>query len=288
VLECKEGRKLIVPGGGGNVLRAWFGDPEKPWEDGDGCGQECTEVVAKRLKMGNGAVVASNACLGGYDPAPGVFKHLLVEVKSQESGGMVEEASGPRIFESPDEVQSPRWVAFVRHAQAGHNVDKELVMRPDNPLTAEGKAQAQRAGEGAAGAAARAAELVITTPLMRAMQTTSLILGPDPKPEARILIDVMGTERYAAPCDEGSPPGKLRAELPEASLAWEGWDTLPEKWWPEPEEDAYARVQAFMEMIRQRPEERIVCVGHGGFWEMVLDRYLDNCEVVYCNRSLSS
>ena len=36
--------------------------------------------------------------------------------------------------------------------------------------------------------------------------------------EARILIDVMGTERYAAPCDEGSPPGKLRAELPEALL----------------------------------------------------------------------
>lgn len=31
-----------------------------------------------------------------------------------------------------------RWVAFVRHAQAGHNVDPDLIMNPDNPLTDEG------------------------------------------------------------------------------------------------------------------------------------------------------
>mmetsp|Transcript_97684 Transcript_97684/g.252792 ORF Transcript_97684/g.252792 Transcript_97684/m.252792 type:complete len:296 (-) Transcript_97684:48-935(-) len=288
VLECPEGSRLLVPGGAQNVLRAWFGDAAQPWQEGEGCGRFCTDTVVQRLAESGGAIVASCPCLGD-DPAHGTFKHLLVEVRDEELKGeaRVEDAGGPRLFDAPDEVLSaPRWIAFVRHAQAGHNVDEALVGTPDNPLTPAGEAQARAAAEGPAGAAVRGAELVITSPLMRAMQTTALLLGDGAPEDTRVLIDTAGTERWSAPCDEGTLKSELREQVPKAFLDWEGWDTLPERWWPERGEDSWARAQEFVEMIRRRPEERIVCVGHGAFWQTVLGRYLKNCEVVFCDRFL--
>ena len=54
----------------------------------------------------------------------------------------------PKLYETVEEVPSyPQWVAFVRHAQAGHNVDRALIEKPDNPLTEVGVAQALKARE---------------------------------------------------------------------------------------------------------------------------------------------
>merc|ERR1719329_101935 len=102
----------------------------------------------------------------GCDPAHGILKHLLVEVRDPKLGaGRLKHAGGPRTFDSPHQVSSgPRWVAFVRHAQAGHNVDRNLLTTPDNPLTKAGVTQARGASKGPAGDALRSAELVITSP----------------------------------------------------------------------------------------------------------------------------
>eukprot|EP00927_Polykrikos_kofoidii_P045277 TRINITY_DN39209_c0_g1_i1.p1 TRINITY_DN39209_c0_g1~~TRINITY_DN39209_c0_g1_i1.p1 ORF type:complete len:314 (+),score=47.71 TRINITY_DN39209_c0_g1_i1:44-985(+) len=289
ILTCPEGSRLFVPGGAQNVLRAWYGDPTRPWQEGKGCGIALTDLVVRRLEHSDGSIEASNGCLG-CDPAHGTFKHLLVEVRDPKSGtGRIKEVGGPRIFDSPHQVSSgPRWVAFVRHAQAGHNVDRKLLRTPDNPLTEEGLTQARDASKGPAGDAMRGAELIITSPLMRAMQTTDLLLGGAAGADGeRIRVDAAGTERWSAPCDEGTSKSELLEVVPKHFLDWEGWDVLPERWWAESGEDTYVRAQAFVDMIRRQPEDRIVCVGHGGFWAALLGgRHLGNCEVVFCDRFL--
>lgn len=270
------------------IDRAWYGNPARPWKESKGCGGVCTETVIGQLRGGD-RILAENELLPS-DPCPGVGKVLLVEFNDEfvatSPAAALQQAAKPRLFKSPEEVPSfPRWVAFVRHAQAGHNVDRALLDHPDNPLTDEGCAQAVAARDRHAGAAVRDAELVITSPLKRAMQTTGLLLGDS---STRVLVDALGTERRAATCDQGTPKSELLANLPqECSRDWEGWDTLPEHWSPEPGEDKWGRAEAFVEALKQRPEDRIACVGHGAFWQMVLGEYLPNCEVVFCERFMS-
>ena len=61
-------------------------------------------------------------------------------------GFTAQEPFYPKLYETMEEVPSnPNWVAFVRHAQAGHNVDRALIDKPDNPLTEVGVAQALKA-----------------------------------------------------------------------------------------------------------------------------------------------
>lgn len=58
------------------------------------------------------------------------------------TGFSAEEPVTLRYFKTLEEVPSAResrWVAFIRHAQAGHNVEKALIMNPDNALTDEGR-----------------------------------------------------------------------------------------------------------------------------------------------------
>ncbi|CAE7203459.1 unnamed protein product [Symbiodinium natans] len=284
IVQCYEDLKLLLPGGSDNVLRAWFGDPEFPWQDEAGKGAVCTESV-KQILRANRPLISSCACLG-CDPVPGTWKQFRVELMTLE-GFTAQEPFYPKLYETMEEVPSnPNWVAFVRHAQAGHNVDRALIDKPDNPLTEVGVAQALKAKEGLAGEAIRAAQVVVTSPLTRAMQTAGLLLGESGHAE----VDAAISERWSAPCDEGTAKSELvRARHPglEEMSAWKGLEELPEIWWPQPGEDQWGRAESFLEQARQRPEQRIVFVGHGGFWERVLGRYLSNCEVVFCDRSLA-
>lgn len=143
VLQCYEDMKLLLPGGSENVLRAWFGDPEFPWKDEIGKGASCTDAVKEVLRA-NRPLITSCACLG-CDPVPGVWKQFRVELMTLD-GYTAEEPFYPKLYETVEEVPSyPQWVAFVRHAQAGHNVDRALIEKPDNPLTEVGVAQALKA-----------------------------------------------------------------------------------------------------------------------------------------------
>jgi len=290
-LECWEGDRSRIPGGAGNILRAWYGNPELPWQDG--AGEMCTDILVRKLEERAMAqkptvVVASNSWLG-FDPAPGVYKVLLVELKMPAALPAELGMKRPHAFDSPAEVPSaPQWLLFTRHAQAGHNVDKALVQRPDNPLTEVGRAQAWAAGRGPLGALLRSVDLVVTSPLKRAMETTALLLESAEAKDTRVMVHAGATERFGAPCDEGTPKSELLNDVSETIREWEGWDMLPERWWPEAGEDAWDRVDAFTEKIRRElPEERIAFVGHGAFWEMLLGRYLGNCEHVCCERLLA-
>lgn len=278
LVKCWENRRVRVPGGGGNVHKAWWGDPKFAWRDGAGCGVWCNEQVSSHVD-GIDAIVASNARIG-CDPVPGVRKILLIELRSVVAA-QDHVPLYPRLFETPDVVPSaPRWLAFVRHAEALHNVDGAFAQRANTPLTDAGVAQARAARSGLPGQTVQSADLVVTSPLMRALQTTAELVS-----ETRVLVDATATKRWAAPCDGAPRKSEMLAELTQTYRDWEGWDTMPEEWAGHRGEDSWLRVDKFRAAVLERPEDRIVFVGHGGFWEMVLDRYLGNCEVVFCDRS---
>lgn len=288
LLQAWETVQVHVPGTEENVVRAWFGDPRYAWQEGSSKGILCTETIKKRMRS-NHPVVVSCSCLGG-DPAPGVHKQLRVEVSAMGCHLPVD-AWPPRVFGSASQSSSPRrWLAFVRHAQAGHNVDRALLDCADNGLTEVGMEQGVRARDGPAGEAIRHAQLVVTSPLMRAMQTVSLLSG-EQNCSTRVRVDALCTERNSAKCDEGTAKSILLKSLNEGVweefLDWEGWDALQETWWPPRGEDNWQRARAFVKMARERPEDRIVFVGHGAFWDTVLGHYLDNCQVVYTDRDLN-
>jgi len=191
-----------------------------------------------------------------------------------------------RAYRTAQEVPSyPRWVALVRHAQAGHNVDQALGQRPDNCLTEVGCGQATAAREGPAGEAVRAADLLVTSPLRRAVETARLLLGGRQAP-LPVRVEALATERYSAPCDDGTPKAELLAQLPGDVAAWEGWEGLAERWWPGPKDDTKQRAEDFRKALRGWSGDRVVVVGHGGFWQHLQGCYLDNCDVVYCDRNL--
>ena len=94
-------------------------------------------------------------------------------------------------------------ITFLRHGQAMHNVNAERLKREgcshevflnamkeddvfDAPLTPTGVAQAREAASRAAAAAvAASAELVVASPLSRALDTADLVFPPESTPDAK-------------------------------------------------------------------------------------------------------
>merc|ERR1719424_1866615 len=149
----------------------------------------------------------------------------------------------------------------------------------DPKLTERGYAQAQsvRGHELFGGA-----ELVVVSPLSRAVQTAAEAFGEaSPSAPGRFLLSPLHTERYSGPCDQGRPKSELVADFSFLSN-WEGYDELPENWTPSTEDAKLwkrTRLPDFKRWLLERPEKHIVVVGHGCFFQGVIGKHLHNCEV---------
>lgn len=178
-------------------------------------------------------------------------------------------------------------ILCIRHGESTFNAigsgGEADPLHYDAPLSERGQEQVRRAREALRD---RAIELVVTTPLTRALQTTSGLFADHPS-SPPILVESMHSERVENSCDVGSHPGLLSKAFP--SFAFEH---LPEVWWHahdrpdergvcvEPIDLVEARVEAFRRFLRQRPERVIVVVGHGTFFLKLTGRALGNCEVI--------
>ncbi len=176
-------------------------------------------------------------------------------------------------------------IHLIRHGQSTFNAhyEREGVdpMHFDARLTEVGRQQV---------AAARAMldavelELIVTSPLTRAIETTIGLFGDRNVP---ILVEALHRECLGASCDVGRSPAELAAEF--AAL---GFDHLPEIWWHdagerdpagfalEPHDSLTERIAAFRDWLASRPERAIAVVGHGTFFFHLTGRYFANCEVV--------
>ncbi len=177
-------------------------------------------------------------------------------------------------------------VHCIRHGQSTFNAHfaqtGEDPLHFDAPLTELGQRQvAERAPE----LRQYPYELIVTSPLTRAIQTTLGLFGEHPaKPP--IHIECLHREHLESSCDVGRSPSLLRQDFPHLAF-----DHLGEVWWHdegerdprgfacEPSHVFESRVEDFRRWLLDRPERMIAVVGHGTFFSRLTGQYLGNCEV---------
>jgi broad specificity phosphatase PhoE len=176
-----------------------------------------------------------------------------------------------------------RLVHLIRHGQSTFNAHyEEFGQDPlhfDARLTELGLSQVAAAREQLAD---RVYDVVIASPLTRAIQTATGIFGD------RFPVEICALHRewQMSSCDIGRTLADLRADFPHLDFS-----TLDDPFWRHdapacalgfPQETAHhlaERVTAFTAMIAARPEQRIAVVGHGDFFARLIGRHLANCEL---------
>ena len=178
-------------------------------------------------------------------------------------------------------------ILCIRHGESTFNVLHEATGRDpghiDAPLSERGHIQVATAR---AGLREVSIELVVTSPLTRALQTTAGIFADHPG-RPQVLVELLHRECQESSCDIGRAASILAAEFPEFRL-----NHLPEIWWhvegapgpggyhTEPRRVFEARVAAFRDWLLARPERVIAVVGHATFFHRLTGRWMRNCEVV--------
>ena len=180
----------------------------------------------------------------------------------------------------------PKIVHCIRHGQSTFNAHwaehGEDPGHLDAPLTELGRRQA---AERALELRQYPYELVVTSPLTRAIQTAMALFGDHPAAPP-IHVEGLHREFLESSCDVGSAPNRLAEAFPHLSF-----DHLDEVWWHnegepdprgfavEPAETLHGRVRQFRDWLAMRPERLIAVVGHGTFFHHLTGRQLQNCEV---------
>jgi broad specificity phosphatase PhoE len=201
-----------------------------------------------------------------------------IEITSRALRRRQQEAERAAKLEFRVRTTSERVVLLVRHGEGLHNVRArhgglDIV---DPLLTDRGR---QQAAALVGSALLAGCELLVVSPLSRAIQTAAVAFGEEPR--CRVVLSPLHSERWCGACDEGRPKEALARAFP-FIRRWEGFDTLEEHWTPTKETDAdwsTRRVQAFLAWLRAQPERRPVVIGHGAFFGAVLGRHLRNCEI---------
>ena len=178
-------------------------------------------------------------------------------------------------------------ILCIRHGEstfnAAHRQGRGDPGHLDARLTPRGQAQAREARERLENLPF---ELVVVSPLTRAIETTAILFGEHPS-RPRVLVEVLHRECQESSCDVGRAASEIAAEFPHLDVGH-----LPEVWWhaePGCEAGGYpvdprhlfdARVAAFRDWLRARPERTIAVVGHGTFFYHLTGVWLENCAQV--------
>ena len=181
----------------------------------------------------------------------------------------------------------PKTIHCIRHGQSTFNAAWETEQTDplhfDAPLSELGHRQVR---EAAALVRDVDYDLIVTSPLTRAIQTTLGLFGDHPSAPT-IRVECLHREHLGNSCDQGRPPALLRREFPHLSF-----DHLEEVWWHrdgeadhrglvvEPDETLLERVSLFRSWLADRPERLIAVVGHGMFFYHLTGQPLRNCEIV--------
>ena len=176
-------------------------------------------------------------------------------------------------------------IYLIRHGQSLFNAHFEATgtdpWHIDAPLTELGHSQAAAARDVVA--AMPRPDLVLSSPLTRAIQTTMGIFGGTGVP---VEVTCRHREHLGHSCDIGRSPKALTAEFPHLAF-----DHLTDPWWHvgphdangvpvEPEHVFTPRVTEFAAWLAAHEAPTIAVIGHGTFFRALTGRGFANCEVV--------
>ncbi|KST57539.1 phosphoglycerate mutase [Methylobacterium sp. GXS13] len=178
-------------------------------------------------------------------------------------------------------------IVCIRHGEstfnAAHRLGRGDPGHRDARLTPRGQAQAREARQRLTDIPF---ELVVVSPLTRAIETAAIVFGEHPS-QPRVLVEVLHRECQESSCDVGRATSEIAAEFPHLDVGH-----LPEIWWHaepgcevggypvEPRHLFDARVSGFREWLRTRPESTIAVVGHGTFFYHLTGTFLENCATI--------
>ena len=176
-------------------------------------------------------------------------------------------------------------IVLIRHAKTQGNVEKRYIGSTDEPLCADGEAQASALAESGN---LPQPDTLITSPYLRCTQTAE-ILYPD------MAYEIDNDLRE---CDFGIFEGKRHADLLDNKeyAAWIETNCIHDIPGGESVEEFKRRCRAaFLETVQNKPAgATIVFVIHGGCIMAILEHfsrpkknfheyYVNNCEVVMCS-----
>jgi len=201
-------------------------------------------------------------------------KRRMADQVGAAAGGGVAGAAGTGGHHA-----TPKRVLLLRHGQGTHNASHDYSY-VDPMLTDQGKAQAKTLYRDPQLADVN---LIVVSPMARAIQTAVAAFGLDgvPPPGVRVFLQPLHSERWSAPCDQGSRKSTLADSFP-IITNWSGFAELEESWTPTQQNDRdwkRHRVPAFRAWLSAQPEDRICAVGHGAFFQELCGKHLRNCEI---------
>jgi broad specificity phosphatase PhoE len=144
-------------------------------------------------------------------------------------------------------VEIMKHLYFCRHGESEANLQRVFAGRADSPLTPHGCEQARVAGQHAD---ELSLDLIVASPLIRALETARIIAA-----EAEYPLDKIVTNKLFFERSWGSLEGKSFDSIEDPT-------THPDI---ESEVDFTARVHAAYEYLQQLDAETILLVGHGSF-----------------------
>ncbi|OXG77442.1 hypothetical protein C349_05264 [Cryptococcus neoformans var. grubii Br795] len=173
---------------------------------------------------------------------------------------------------------SEKRIHLTRHAQAEHNVADDYTIA-DAPLTTLGQEQSRQLNEATKNGVQKTAELLVTSPLRRPLET--MLLGyPELKSRLEksgkhaILLDIL-QEVGPYPCDTPTHPisalkasnGGIFSSLDFSALSP---DYASKEGMFAPA-NGVARAKLVRKWLRERPEREIVVVAHGDILRYIAD-----------------
>ncbi|KAI8624961.1 phosphoglycerate mutase-like protein [Xylariaceae sp. FL1651] len=169
----------------------------------------------------------------------------------------------------------PPTLVLIRHAQAEHNVEKDYSLH-DPSLTQLGREQCVELRKGLLeDPLVQQAELIITSPMRRTIQTALDTLDWLIERGVKIEADANWQENSHKPCDVGSEVSKIAEEFP--NIDYSTLDPVwPDKTSPAGSQYHYtktallARAQIALKKLYERPEKVIVVVSHSGFLRLAV------------------
>ncbi|KAK2590924.1 hypothetical protein QQS21_011385 [Conoideocrella luteorostrata] len=170
----------------------------------------------------------------------------------------------------------PPIIHVIRHAQGVHNLSLNSHHLLDPELTSLGEEQARALGAGFP--EVENIQLILSSPLKRAIQTALLGFPAQIEGGLQVLPWPEIQEASALPCDTGKGLPDIKAEfqhLPvDFQLVEPDWHIKQDKW-ANTASSLLARAQRARQWLSQRPEREIVLVSHGCFLHLLTDDWVN-------------